>query len=72
MYRLDKQLFDLEQRHCLPCRWDQSHPDYQQLSATFSREKRSHVVEAMWAASSRRQFLLKLKAKYAGMLDLLI
>lgn len=70
--RLDKQLLDVERSHRIPCRWNQAHPDYKQLSATFSREKRSHLVEAMWAASSRRQFLLKLKAKYAGMLDLLV
>lgn len=64
--RLDKQLLDMEKRHNLPCRWSQTHSDYKQLCAEFSREKRGHIVEAMWSASSRRQFLLRLKAKYAG------
>ena len=35
----------------------------------FSKQKEEEVAEVIWATSSRRQFLLKLKAKYAGKIN---
>ena len=65
-FRVDRQLSGIETKYHLPCRWDESHTEYARMKTLLSREKRDHVAEAMWAASSRRQFLLKLKSKYAG------
>ena len=38
----------------------------------LSLERRIDIGEAMWAASSRRQYLLKTKAKYAGITYIII
>lgn len=64
--RLDKHLKELEQKHHLDHRWDSTDKEYVEAQGAFSREKGDQVATAIWAASSRRQFLLKLKAKYAG------
>jgi len=40
--------------------------EYLEAQRALSREKSNQVAEALWTTSSRRQFLLKLKAKYAG------
>ncbi len=47
-------------------RWTQSSKDYKEAQIAFSKQKEEEVAEVIWATSSRRQFLLKLKAKYAG------
>jgi len=66
MVRLDKQLSDLERKHHLSFRWNPSDMEYLEAQRALSREKSNQVAEALWTTSSRRQFLLKLKAKYAG------
>jgi len=40
--------------------------EYLEAQRALSWEKSNQVAEALWATSSRRQFLLTLKAKYAG------
>jgi len=40
--------------------------EYLEAQRALSWEKSNQVAEALWTTSSRRQFLLKLKAKYAG------
>ena len=66
MVRLDKQLSDLERKHHLSCRWNPSDMEYLEAQRALSQEKSNQVAEALWTTSSRRQFLLKLKSKYAG------
>ena len=58
----------MEKQYCIPHRWAPTDHEYTQVQQVFSREKQSQLAEAMWASSARRQFLLKLKAKYAGTL----
>ena len=58
----------MEKQYHVLHRWTPNDPQYIQVKEFFSFEKQSQLAEAMWASSSRRQFLLKLKAKYAGML----
>lgn len=67
IYRLDKQLKEFEVKYHLLCWWDTASRDYTEAQMALSLERRDDVGEAMWAASSRRQYLLKTKAKYAGM-----
>jgi hypothetical protein len=53
----------------IPFRWGPADHDYIQVQKHFSCEKQSQLAQAMWASSARRQFLLKMKAKYAGSKD---
>ena len=57
--------------HIIYCRggilFDQ---EYIELKSIFTKEELHQLAEAMWSASNRRLFLLQLKAKYAGNLNL--
>ena len=59
-------LNELEKKHHIPQRWEKADPEYIQMQKYFSTEKLSYMSEALWATASRRQFLLSMKAKYAG------
>ena len=50
----------------MPCQWNTGDREYKEAQRTFSRERMKSIAEAMWGASTRRHFLLKSKAKYAG------
>lgn len=65
-FRLDKQLKEMEASHHIHCRWSQSCLEFKEAERAYSKLKEQQLVELMWATSSRRQFLLKLKARYAG------
>lgn len=64
--RLNVKLTELEKLHNIRHRWTTEDVEYLQVKHTFSLEKRVQIAEIMWASSVRRQYLLKLKAKYAG------
>lgn len=64
--RLDKQLRALEEKHHVKCRWSKFSKDYRDVERLLSKQKSDQVAEAIRMGSSRRQFLLSLKAKYAG------
>ena len=64
--RLDKQLKEMEQKHHIGSRWNPLDRIYLEMKSTFTKDRKRQVAEALWAASSRRQFLLQMKAKYAG------
>ena len=66
LYRLDKKLIEMERCHRLSSRWMPTDNEYLTVKHAFTMEKQEQVAEAMWASSMRQQFLLKLKAKYAG------
>ena len=65
-FRLDNLLKEAEKRHHITCRWSESDPVYIQVHQMFSEERKVQIGKALWAASATRQFLLDLKAKYAG------
>ena len=56
----------LEQDHQIHTRWEESTKEYKEMKNAFSEQKKKQIYEFIWGASRRRQFLLKLKAKYAG------
>ena len=64
--RLDKQLKEMEQKHHIGSRWNPSDRIYLDMKSTFTKDRKRQFAEALWAESSRRQFLLRMKAKYAG------
>ncbi len=65
--RLDKELRELELINGIKHRWTLSDSAYVEAQKVFSKERSEQVAKSLWSASSRRMFLLKLKAKYAGM-----
>ena len=50
----------------MKCRWTPSDQEYLQIKEMFNVKNQKETEEAMVRASMRRQFLLKVKAKYAG------
>jgi len=66
--RLDSQLKELERKHSLPCRWLPSDNEYKENEYTLSLTKKEQLLVQLWKTGQRRQFLLKLKRKYAGVL----
>lgn len=64
--RLEKELLQVEKKYKLAHRWspsDKVFADYQQVLAD---SKRKQILSSLWITSTKRQYLLKLKAKYAG------
>ena len=66
--RLDRNLKDLEKQHNLQYRWSPSDREFQEYKSLLEGNKRKQLLSGLWVVSRRRQFLLKLKAKYAGKL----
>ena len=71
-HRLNTRLCEMEKQCCIPHRWAPTDHECTQVHQVFSREKQSQLAEAMWASSARRQFLLELKANFAGTLVCII
>ena len=61
----------MEKEHGVRKRWEVNGPDYFQTKAALAREKQRQLSIAMWASVVRRQFLLRLKSKYAGTVSML-
>ena len=59
-------LEDVESKHNLKCRWTMSDSDYIHTREALNVEHQREIEQALLRASMRRQFLLKMKAKYAG------
>lgn len=64
--RLDQDLKAEEEAHHIQCRWPQSSSQYEEVQSSLSKQREKELGEIMWSTFSRRRFLLKLKAKYAG------
>ena len=57
----------MEKQYCIPHQWVPTEHEYMQVEQVFTHDTQSQLVEAKWASSGCHQFLLKFKAKYAGM-----
>ena len=64
----EKKLEEIEEKHSITSRWTPSDKEYQKLEHSLVTDKKEQLLMAIWKAVKRRVFLLKLKAKYAGML----
>ena len=62
---MDNQLIELEIRHSI-VRWQQSDPDYISAKVENAIESQQLIYTSLRVAIVKRLFLLKLKAKYAG------
>lgn len=63
--KLNVSLTEVEMKHHVTQRWEKADSEYIKMQEYFSAEKLKYIAEALWAASSRRQFLLNMKVKYA-------
>ena len=70
-FRLDKQLSEFEKKHEIAVRWSENDHLYTSAKLSHLSELQEEVKSSMWTLVTRRQFLLKLKAKYAGMYNIL-
>ena len=64
LYRIEKQLSQIELKHRISVRWDKSDPQYTAAKPDHLRVKKEQLQTSMWATISKRQYLLKMKAKY--------
>lgn len=66
MNSMESQLGDFERRHNIKSRWKVTDPEYSDAKQCFLKEKQEQVVSCLWASVTRRHYLLRMKAKYAG------
>ena len=62
----EDQLDEFEQKHQIVLRWKPGDEQYVDTQRLFFAEKQESVQKSMRAAIVKCQYLLKLKAKYAG------
>ena len=65
-FSMEDQVGNFEQKHQTGHRWKPGDQDFSDASRSYSKEKQESLHRSMKAATVKRQFLLKLKAKYAG------
>lgn len=63
---MDCQLADMERKCGIQSRWKKSDREYVEAKHIFLMEKQAQLLSCLWAAVVKRQYLLQLKAKYAG------
>ena len=64
--RLNRRLSELESEYRVMARWSMTDPQYIDAKSTYLKEIQQRLRESTWATITRRQYLLKMKAKYAG------
>ena len=65
-FRLNKRLTELESKYRIATRWNRSDAHYGEVKIAYLKEMQQRLKASLWAAVSRRHYLLKMKAKYAG------
>ena len=65
MFRLNITLEEVERKHHVQ-RWTPLDEEYECVKQLFTFERQNHVGQGLWTSAVQRQFLLKLKSKYAG------
>jgi len=56
----------IEHSHSVNKRWSKTSPQYLEIKALITSQKRTHLLLKIEQAARERWFLLTLKAKYAG------
>ena len=65
--RLNSQLEELERKHGISQRWSQSDESYKECLLTLTAGRLEIVLVSLLKHRQKREFLLNLKKKYAGM-----
>ena len=63
---MESQLGEFEQRYQITQRWRPTDKEFLDARQSYFEEKQQLLRSSIRAAVVKRQFLLKLKAKYAG------
>ena len=66
LYSMDCQLADMERRFGVVSRWKTTDKEYADAKRSFLMEKQSQLHTCLWATVVKRHYLLRMKAKYAG------
>ena len=66
--RLNQRLDILEAECGITQRWDTTHPQYVKCVHSQATEAQQQSKSSLYASVAKRRFLLKLKAKYAGII----
>ena len=64
---MDSKLADFERAHQINERWLPTDRVYLEARTVFLTEKREQLRASLWAAVIKRHYLLRMKARYAGM-----
>lgn len=72
LHSVENKLADFERRHKIATRWKTTDKEYIDAKSSFLLEKKEQLQTSLWSSIVKRQYLLKMKAKYAGMFCLLI
>ena len=63
---MEHELGEFEQRHQIFPRWKSGDEEFLATRCLYCKEKEESLRHSLWAAIVKRQYLIKLKAKYAG------
>ena len=66
MHRIEKDLKELEVKHGISVCWEENDQEYTTAKLDQLKKKKEQLCASMWATMSKRQYLLQMKAKYAG------
>ena len=66
LFSMESQLGEFEQRYQITQRWRPTDKEFLDARQSYFEEKQQLLRSSIRAAVVKRQFLLKLKAKYAG------
>lgn len=66
-----KQLAEIERKCGIPKRWSRTDQKYIDTRKSIFLEKLKQLHGCLWASVVKRFYLLQMKAKYAGVLDML-
>ena len=67
---MECQLADFERRYGIRERWTHMDSDYCKARQAFLMQKQGQLQSCLWKTVVKRHYLLRAKAKYAGMYDL--
>lgn len=63
---MERELDKFEQQYQICSRWKPGDEEFAIAQSLFCKEKQDALRHSLWAAVVKRQYLIKLKAKYAG------
>lgn len=69
---MDSHLAEVEIRSGVKQRWKKTDDDYIETRSCHLKEKITQSRSSLWSSIVRRHYLLRLKAKYAGILHLVL
>ena len=64
--RIEKQLLEIEKKYRLTHRWSSSDKEFEEYRLMLAKHKKRQILSSLWTTVTKRHYLLKLKAKYAG------